>query len=66
MKIRPLRAELSYAEGEADVLTSGQTDIMKVIAAFYIFVNIPKTTISSKCGVVSFILHFLILFFKAR
>jgi len=38
MKIRPVGAELFYADGRTD----GPTDMTKLIVAFYKFANAPK------------------------
>jgi len=38
MKIRPVRAELLYADG----LRSGRTDMTKLKAAFHNFANAPE------------------------
>jgi hypothetical protein len=40
MKIRPLGAELFYADGQ----TEGQTDMKKLIAVFRNFSNAPKNS----------------------
>jgi len=65
MKIHSLGTDLFYAKGETEVLMVGQTDITKVIVAFNIFANTPKTLSSSKHDVMSLVLHLLNLFFKA-
>jgi hypothetical protein len=42
MKIRPVGADLFYAEGRKDGRTEGRTDMTKLIVAFSTCANSPK------------------------